>query len=507
MRARAQGGPDAARDAETERVNGRRGFLKAAGAASAGAAIVGFSSSARAWLGGGHGGPYHDIPHLDGELVTEADARDELGQDLGLIVFTSPNAVLRPGSIRDVQRMVRFCYRHRIQVAARGQGHATDGQAQVDAGLVIDMRTLSTIHEIGAGYAVVDGGATWRSLLEQTLPGGQSPPVLTGFIGLSIGGTLSMGGMSGMAYKRGPQIQHALELTVVTGRGNLEVCSRDRNRALFDAVLAGIGQYGIIVRAKVRLMSVGQRAIDWTMTYTDIGAFMADMRTLVGREELDMVWGGMKRNPATGAWIYELYTTMFYDAPAVPDMPHLHRGLSFAPGTQVEIDGTYWDYQTRVDGFVAFLRSIGHFEGHMHPWFDVFVPSSAVEPYVGGALTSLGPDDVGIFGVVLIFPLIRRTVDRPMFRLPDEELVFLFDILDAADFPGYDADYASRKIARNRTLFEQARALGGTRYPIGTLRFDRSDWAHQYGREWIRVNVSKTFFDPRRILTPGPGIF
>lgn len=486
---------------------GRRGFLKTAGAAAAGAAVVGFSPVARAWVSSGHRGRFHGVPPLDGELVTDAHARQEMGQDLGYIVFTSPSAVLRPGSIRDIQRMIQFCNLHGIRVAARGQGHATDGQAQVDAGLVIDMRTLSTIHAIGSGYAIVDGGATWRSLLEQTLTTGQSPPVLTGFIGLSIGGTLSMGGISGMAYKRGLQVDHVLELTVVTGRGDVVECSRHRNRALFDAVLAGIGQYGIIVRAKVRLVPVGQRAVDWTIVYSDISTFFTDLRTLIAREELDMVWGGMKRDPATGAWTYELYTTMFYDPPYVPNMAHLHRGLHYTPGTEIAVDGTYWEYATRVDELVAFLRSIGMFEGHMHPWFDVFLPDRAVESYIGSVLPTLTPEDVGTFGFVLLFPLKRRFAQQPLLRLPNDDLVYLFDILDARDEAGFDAGYASRMLARNRRLYEQARAVGGTRYPIGTLRFSRSDWMHHYGLEWLRVNVSKAFFDPLRILTPGPGIF
>lgn len=488
-----------------DQTTSRRGFLGTVGV-GAGAAIVGFSSQARAWVTSGHSDPFDCVPSLDGELVTEAAAREEMGQDLGFIVFHTPNAVLRPASYRDVQRMVGFCAIRGIRVAARGQGHATDGQAQVEAGLVIDMRTLGAVHEVGDGYAIVDGGATWKSLLEQSLPGGQSPPVLTGYIGLSVGGTLSMGGVSGMAYKRGAQVDNVLELTVVTGLGQLVVCSRTRHRALFDAVLSGVGQYGIIVRAKVRLMPVGQRAIDWTIRYDDLGTYLDDMRTLVGREELDMVWGGMKRDPGTGAWFYELYTTMFYDGTA-PDMAALHQGLHYAPGTQVEADGTYWDYQTRLDGFIAFLRSIGKFEGNMHPWFDVFLPDEHVEGYVGSVLPTLQPDDIGMFGFVLLFPMQRHRARQPLFRLPDSDLVFLFDITNVADFPGYDEAFAQRMIARNRTLFEQARDLGGTRYPIGTLRFDRADWAQQYGEQWTRVNVSKTFFDPQRILTPGPGIF
>jgi cytokinin dehydrogenase len=482
----------------------RRGFLK--GAASAGAvAIVGFSREAQAWVAGDRHGGFDRVPPLDGELLTDAAAREARGRDLGNIVFNTPAAVLRPGSVEDVAKMIKFCAKRGISVAARGQGHATHGQAQARAGLVIDMSALSEIHELGSGYAEVDAGITWRALLEAALPGHQTPPVLTGFIGLSVGGTLSMGGISGMAYDKGVQVEHVLALTVVTGRGKVVRCSRRRNRELFEAVLAGLGQCGVIVRAKVKLVPAKERALDLTLRYDDVHRFHEDMRTLVYRGEFDMVFGGARPN-ATG-WHYELYTTSFYTSPEAPDIAYMTRDLSYEPGSLVQLDGTYYEYQTRVDGFVAFLRSINLFDDIMHPWFDVFLPDSAFADYVGDTVSSFQPDDVGTFGFVLMFPLLTSTITRPMFRLPDEELVFLFDVLTSREEPGYDEDFAANKRARNNAWFELARDVGGTRYPIGTLDFTPRDWRRHYGSAWSALKAAKRKFDPENVMTPGPGIF
>ena len=49
--------------------------------------------------------------------------------------------------------------------------------------------------------------------------------------------------------------------------------------------------------------------------------------------------------------------------------------------------------------------------------------------------------------------------------------------------------------------------MGGTRYPIGTLPFDRRDWRQQYGDDYDVFKRLKQRFDPDGILTPGPGIF
>jgi len=483
----------------------RREFLKAAASA---AFIFGYSREAGAWTTDPHCGDSFDrVPHLDGVLLTDAASTAEKRGDLGNIIFNTPKAVLRPASIDDVAKMVKFCAQRGIVVAARGQGHATHGQAQARAGLLIDMSSMQHIHHIGAGFAVVDGGCTWRLLLEASLPA-QTPPVLTGFIGLSVGGTLSMGGISGMAYNVGTQVQHVLELTVVTGNGKVEVCSEQRNRKLFDHVLAGQGQCGIIVRAKVKLIPAKALAMNTTMLYFDVHALQADMRTLVYRNQLDSIYAlNVVVDPTSGARAYVMNLAKFHDATSTPDMAAMTSGLSYVPGTLQTVDVPYLAFQLEVDNRIAALRSANLFDNVMHPWFDVFLPDSELGDYVQDIVGSFQPDDVGQFGFVLLFPLLTSTITRPLFRLPDEELVWLFDVLTSRDVPGYDADFAANKRARNNVWFDMARELGGTRYPIGTLDFTPGDWRRHYGPTWNKFKQAKNQFDPHNILTPGPGIF
>jgi len=62
-------------------------------------------------------------------------------------------------------------------------------------------------------------------------------------------------------------------------------------------------------------------------------------------------------------------------------------------------------------------------------------------------------------------------------------------------------------LARNRRWFEAARRVGGTRYPISAIPFDRGDWARQYDGVFADLVQAKRRYDPDGILTPGPGIF
>jgi FAD/FMN-containing dehydrogenase len=481
----------------------RRQVLAGFGAA----AVLGFNPSSRSWISVAEAAsPFDHVPALDGTLETDPTSVAPFGVDLGNIIHNTPVAVLHPGSVRDIEKMVRFCRRHKIKVAARGQGHTTFGQSQALGGLVIAMNSLNRIHSIGPRTADIDGGATWKSLVNASVPLGLTPPVLTGYINLSIAGTLSVGGVSA-TYGRGVQVDNVRELEVVTGEGERVRCSAHQESELFEAALAGLGQCGIITRAIVDVVPVKPLARVFLLNYFDNATFFRDFRTLLNRGEFDGLFNIWLPNPA-GGFIYQLNAIKYFDPGQPPNDAHLVRGLSFdQPSSQIT-DEPYLDQVLSVDVLIDFLRSIGLFDNLMHPWFDVFLPESEIESYVGEVLPTLGPDDVGPTGFMLLFAQKRSKLTRPFFRVPDRgEWVYLFDILTAAATPGPDPAFQSRILARNRTLFEKARARGGTRYPIGSLEFSRNDWRIQYGEEWDELQRLKRRFDPDLILTPGPGIF
>jgi cytokinin dehydrogenase len=482
----------------------RRAVLVGTGS---GLLVAGFDPATRSWVSEAKGASVDRIPSLDGQLKTDAASLEPYANDVGHYIHNSPWAVLLPGSVRDIQKAVQFCRRHGIKIAARGQGHTTHGQSQVSGGLVIDMRSLNTIHSIGPKTADVDAGATWKQLVNASVPRGYTPPALTGYIDLTLGGTLSVGGVSA-TNRRGAQVDTVRELEVVTGAGDIERCSAQCNPDLFDAVLAGLGQCGIITRVILDVVPAKPQSRVFLLNYTDNATFFSDFRTLLRRNEFDGLYN-LCVPDSSGRLVYQLNAIKNFDLAHPPDNASLLRGLHFDAATSTNSDSSYLDQIQSVDVLIEFLQSIGLFDNLLHPWFDVFLPDSKVESYVGEVLPSLTPEDVGPTGFVLLFALKRSEFKRPFFRVPTSgEYVYLFDILTSSAVPGDpDPDFVTRMLARNRTLFEKARAVGGTRYPIGSLQFSKRDWQQQYGDQWDQFKRAKRRFDPDGLLAPGLGIF
>jgi FAD/FMN-containing dehydrogenase len=388
--------------------------------------------------------------------------------------------------------------------AARGvgQSHSTQGQSQVQGGVVIDMSTLATIHEINDCDALVDAGVHWSAILEATVPLGKTPPTLNDYIELSVGGTLSVGGIGGQAFRSGLLVDNLLELTVVTGKGDIVTCSPRHKPDLFDAVRGGLGQFGIIVQARVRLVPVPPSARAYNAVYADLASLTADQLLLIEDGRFDYVEGSASPD-GSGGWTYVLSGTKYFDPASPPDDAALLSGLSYIPGTESSADSSYFDFANRLAGFIAFLESVGAM-ATAHPWLNLFLPEHQTVSFVGETLAQVSPVDLG-FGVVLLYPIRRDRLTAPFVRVPDGAHPFILSVLYFPIAPS--PAQVTGIVAQNRALFEACRSVGGKRYPIDSVPMTRADWVEQLDPYFGAFAALKAAFDPDDVLTPGQGIF
>lgn len=472
----------------------RRTLLKSLGVVG----VLAFDPRGRRWITEARAEPADlAIPHLDGELVIDAAALAAAADDFGHIVHGAPVAVLRPGSVRDIQRVIAFANRHGLTVAMRGQGHTRYGQAQAPGGIVIDSSTLAAVAPVARGTVLTEAGATWSQVVHATAAQQLTVPVVNNFMHLSVGGTLSVGGFGGATFRDGMQIDNVEELEVVTGEGALVACSRRRHRDLFEAALGGLGQCGLIVRARLALRAAPARARRYVLTYTDLAAFFADQRRILADHRFDESSGQGLLTPA--GWRYILEGVVFYSQPAEPDDDARTADLGHA--AQAIDDSEYLAWAHRADPAVAAQKASGSWF-RPHPWFDVFLPGSTAEAFIAETLQGLTAADLG-GGPVPMFPFAPRPDGLPFMRLPDEPVVFVLGLFRLAA----DAATAERMVAANRALYDRAVAAGGTVYPIDAIPLAAADWRAHYGRRWHTFAERKRRFDPRGVLTPGQRIF
>lgn len=476
----------------------------------------------------------------------------EMGaSDFGGIYRQRPSAMVYPATVDDIARVMRALSRvPNVTVAARGNGHSINGQAQALHGVVIDMRSVKDPSSIsisvgkesdGSFYADVGAGRLWIEVLDATLrhPGlPLAPRTWPDYLHLSVGGTLQNAGIGGQTFKHGPQISNVSKLDVITVNGELKSCSPSMNAELFYASLGGLGQFGIITKARVLLEPAPQKVRWIRLVYTDFKDFTQDQERLISNRSagFDYVEGFVVTNnndPAAG-WaqvplpegaffnhrllptnagpmLYCLEVAKYFnpcDAPMLDQqISVLFRPLRFVEGLHFHVDVSYRDFLNRVHMGEPKLRSLGLWDAP-HPWICLFVPRSQIVAFDALIFKQSKLVRKGVGGPMLVYPMLRSKWDhRTSAVIPEEEVFYLVAFL-RFNLPSPRGPSAEALVEENEEIVRAAKAASiNVKYYLP--HFSRqADWQEHFGcSKWNHFRVLKSKWDPQAILSPGQSIF
>ncbi|MGP4019019.1 FAD-binding protein [Saccharopolyspora sp. 5N708] len=397
---------------------------------------------------------FEHTPHLH----VDADSRDGAADDWGHLVHHRPRAVARPSTVDELVAVAEYADAQRLPYVVRGQGHSPAGASQIADGLVIDTGALRAVHDIDSDRITVDAGARWSDVLRASLAQGRTPPVLTDYLELSVGGTLSVGGIGGATHRHGLQTDNVLELQVRSPDGVVRSCSAAEDREVFDAVRGGHGRHGVILRATLRLVPAPERVSRRLLRYDDLADFLADQRRLMTGGEFDHLEGLAKPAEDGSGWEYVLDVANYYTRtpPIFADSGLRHRAEEF-------VDQEYFEFLAAMAPLEELLRDTGAWY-LPHPWLNAFLPDSAADDVIAETMRDLDPADLGApdGGLVLLYPLRTDVIRTPRRRLPEEPIAFLFALLRTA--PTDDPGALRRMLDGNDVLRRRTLDAGGFIY-------------------------------------------
>ncbi|MCX7172095.1 MAG: FAD-binding oxidoreductase, partial [Proteobacteria bacterium] len=189
------------------------------------------------------------------ELRESLAARGVFATDAGGITYGMPHGVVIARDSGQVGALLQCAQQHGVPVTVRGGGLTTEGESVAFGGVLLDMTGMSRVLQIDAQALTVrtEAGIFWHSLAEelrrQNLDYLSAPLNLTS----SVGGTLGVGGIDVNSARLGCSADQALALQVVTPTGDIVECSDTHNAELFQRVILGYGQFGVITEATLKL--------------------------------------------------------------------------------------------------------------------------------------------------------------------------------------------------------------------------------------------------------------
>ncbi|XP_023516089.1 cytokinin dehydrogenase 3-like [Cucurbita pepo subsp. pepo] len=488
--------------------------------------------------------PDDDITAVAANLRHDSAALNSAATDFGHMVTDPPAAVLFPSSMNDIISLIKLANSLPVpfNIAAKGCGHSVRGQAMARNGVVVEMASLNNPTRISVSgnasdgfFADVGGEQMWIDVLNATLKHGLAPTSWTDYLYLTVGGTLSNAGISGQTFRYGPQISNVVELDVITGKGDLVSCSAERNWELFHSVLGGLGQFGIIIRARIPLFPAPNR-VKWVrMLYTNFSEFTEDQERLISingskqngaldyLEGLLLMHDGPPDNWRSSFFppshhstiislvnqhsiIYCLEVAKYYDHTSRhtldKELDDSLNGLRFLSGYKFEKDVSYVEFLNRVRSGELSLKSQGLWDVP-HPWLNLFVPKSRIAEFNSGVFKDIVLKQKMNNGPILVYPMNRsKWDDRMTAVIPDEEVFYTIGFLNSSGFDNWEAmDEVNKEILRfcNSVDMKIKQYLPHYR--------TQADWANHFGHKWNRIQDTKKQFDPNMILSPGHKIF
>ncbi|KAG0581883.1 hypothetical protein M758_3G016900 [Ceratodon purpureus] len=466
-------------------------------------------------------------------------------KDWGKLRHLEPAAVVYPRGVEDIATIVQAVARSEsdLTIAARGLGHSTNGQAQAHNGVVIQMTAMRGIRVMplgdgaskGAPFVEAMGGDLWVDVLKASLEFGLAPKSWTDYLHLTIGGTLSNAGVSGQSFRHGPEISNVLQLEVVTGKGETVDCSPTQHPELFFATLGGLGQFGIITKARIALEKAPQR-VRWVRAlYTDFAAFRRDQEFLISAiSPFDYVEGFVVANNANpingwssvpfeasdiseamipghaGPILYCLEVTKAYSAADLHTIDEVVESmlapLNFHRELLFKTDTSYFKFLDRLHETEVQLSSRGLWDQIPHPWLNLFVPASSIERFDMLVLKKIMTQDFS--GPLLVYPLNKSKWDKRLsVAVPEgpDEIFYIVAFL-RNKLPELDGGPTlSTMLEDNDNILRVCEPLRCKQYL--PRHQDRIQWKRHFGSKWDLFVQNKQMFDPRAILSPGQNIF
>ena len=208
--------------------------------------------------------------------------------DAGGVAQGLPHGVVLASNNQQLCRLMKLAQLHAVPVTIRGGGLTTEGESVAYGGVLLDLSSMNEVLELNAEAKTVcvQGGILWHRLAEYLRRFNLDYLSAPLNMASSVGGTLGVGGIDVNSSKHGCSADQALALTVVTPTGELVECNDDKNVELFQRVILGYGQFGIIAEATLKVRVYTPMHLEYYY-YASLKDALADLRLLDRLEVCD----------------------------------------------------------------------------------------------------------------------------------------------------------------------------------------------------------------------------
>ncbi|KAF1814622.1 FAD-binding domain-containing protein [Eremomyces bilateralis CBS 781.70] len=239
----------------------------------------------------------------------------------------TPVAVTRPMTAEQIAGVVKCAVASKVKVQPRSGGHSYGnyGLGGDDGAVVVDLVNFQQFSmdekyqaTIGAGTLLGDVTKKLHENGGRAMAHGTCPQV-------GIGGHATIGGLGPPSRMWGTSLDHVVDVTVVTAKGDIVKASESENSDLFFALKGAGASFGIITEFRVRTHPEPRNVVEYTYDFTfgkheDMASTFEVWQTLISDPNLDRRFASQFILHELGAVVLTVFygTEGEYEATGIP---------------------------------------------------------------------------------------------------------------------------------------------------------------------------------------------
>ena len=392
---------------------------------------------------------------------------EALCTDFGGVKRARPREMLSAcGGEADPGALIAAALQRGDQVTLRGAGHSCNGQTVTDGVLLENFRPHEVagphIEDVGDGCVAVPAFLSWYAVERELNTRGRAVPVLTDYLHMSIGGTLSVGGLGLNSVEHGFQADQVRSIRLIDGHGTARWCSPEEHPELFRFALGGLGQVGLIDRVVLHTVPYRRFAHMHRVHHTSAADMARFAVRLTADPDVDHYNANINGNQFYSeiGWFHadEILPCSAPDCTIIPDLP-------------------FFLHERRE-------RWLAAFPGHVRIWTDYVLPPDRFGEFIDAVDASrrLPPLSSSLKGMYVL--LIRRPPGFTRFAFvpaAHDPVVLGLGVYTKVDQRAANAIVRTRQALRS--LLELCCELGGRPYLYGTNSLDDALLSQLYGSD------------------------
>lgn len=425
--------------------------------------------------------------------VCDGNAAPFYARDFGRQRYVLPQVVVKATCEADIRHCLQVANARRIPITIRGGGHSSNGQSLCENGiLIVNLTERAQYKLLDNDRVEVSARTSWGHLERELNHHGRAFPVHTDYLNLSVGGTLSVGGIGVRSLVHGLQIDQVEKLRVILPDGSVRWCSPEENADLFRFSLAGLGQVGIIETAVLRTTPYRKQSRIYMYGHRNLTALAESISWIQAMKrplpdffhavrmhgQVTSVFGLDNDDKSQERWQPEVYPEFLLGAQPIADFPFWSHAIQEQWLQEQPNHMRLWsDYFFDFEGFAGFVA-----------YLDTLVRDRTFSPYIWA----------------LYVLVIRSTETNSKFPFSPAAFQtaqpFVYSVGVYCAVP--ETDMEGKAVVQDvcaRTQ-EKAFALHGRPYLHGSYHLNNESLLTQYGREYETFLALKNQVDPNNLL-------